>query len=69
MSSAAVGDLAEVSRQIQDRYGLRVATFVVLRQSKGGLSQIEAELLPPSRWWRWFGRRPSRSTTMLTRDE
>ncbi len=67
--SSAVNDLAEVSRAFQRAYGLRVASFVVLRHSKGGLTQIEAEVVPPSRWWLWFGRRPPVSSTSLTADE
>ena len=69
VSTSSLPDVANVSRDFLRQYGVRVTSYTVVRQSKGGLTQIDAVLMPPTFWWRWFGRRPPVSKTTLRRSE
>jgi hypothetical protein len=69
VSTSSLRDLATVSRNFQRQYGVRVKSYTVLRQSKGGFTQVDAVVAPPTIWWRWFGRRPPVSKTALRRRE
>lgn len=69
VSTDSLSDLASVSRDFLGRYGVRVTSYTIVRQSKGGLTQIDAVVAPPTIWWRWFGRRPPVSKTALRRSE